>query len=76
MSDPMPDIAYIKVLDVELSRSLETIDGLAGYAALRGVLRLQGTPIGYIHVPIIDGKCFAQGQSHGAGNCGLKEMAT
>jgi GT2 family glycosyltransferase len=49
----------IKVVDIELSRPPTTIEGLNGYVALRGLVRLHGTPIGYVQVPVSGGRCAA-----------------
>jgi GT2 family glycosyltransferase len=46
-------------MDVELSCPLTTLEGLDGYTTLRGVVRLHGAPIGYINVPVINGRCLA-----------------
>lgn len=49
----------IKVLDVELSRPLEDITALDGYRALQALVRLHGTPVGYVTVPVLGGRCSA-----------------
>ncbi|MBM4201407.1 MAG: glycosyltransferase family 2 protein, partial [Gammaproteobacteria bacterium] len=49
----------IKVVDLELSRPLPTLSGLDGYVAVKGVVRFQGVPIGYIEVPVTNGVCSA-----------------
>ena len=49
----------IKVVDVELSRPIETIKGLEGYRTLQALVRLHGIPIGYTRVPVTDGLCQA-----------------
>src|SRR4030042_6095937 len=49
----------IKVVDVELSRPIKTIEGLEGYETLKALVRLHGTPIGYTSVPVTDGICPA-----------------
>jgi glycosyltransferase involved in cell wall biosynthesis len=49
----------IKVIDIELSEPLPTITGLDGYLGLQGLIRLHGTPIGYIHIPITAGRVEA-----------------
>jgi O-antigen biosynthesis protein len=50
----------IKVVDIELSRPLTTIEGLDGYMGLQGLVRLHGTPIGYIKVPVTAGRVSAK----------------
>ena len=49
----------MKVVEVELSRSLEDVAGLAGYQSILGLVRLHGTPLGYVRVPVHDGRCPA-----------------
>lgn len=54
----------IKVVDLELSRPLVTIEGLDDYALLQGLVRLHGTPIGYIKIPVIGGRCTVAATGH------------
>jgi len=42
-------------LDIELSEPLGELIGLDGYAALLGLVRLQGEPLGYVRVPVHGG---------------------
>jgi O-antigen biosynthesis protein len=49
----------IKVVDLELSRPIETIEGLDGYDALKVLVRLHGAPIGYTSVAVTEGICPA-----------------
>ncbi len=49
----------IKVLDVELGRPLEPLRDLEGYEALRALVRLHGTPLGHVEVPLPPGKQYA-----------------
>ncbi|MCU7548283.1 glycosyltransferase, partial [Chitinophagaceae bacterium LB-8] len=49
----------IKVIDVELSAPIESITGLDKYLGLQGLVRLHGTPIGYINVPVTGGQVDA-----------------
>ena len=49
----------IKVIDVELSQPLNDIENLEGYQMLKGLVRLYGSPLGYIEVPLKDGRCTA-----------------
>ncbi len=49
----------IKIVDIELSRPLADIEGVDGYGSLQALVRLHGTPIGYIKIPITDGICTA-----------------
>src|SRR5262245_63169092 len=48
-----------KVLDIELGQRLVTIEHLEGYGDLQALVRLHGTPLGYISVPVTDGRCLA-----------------
>ncbi|MGJ5628759.1 glycosyltransferase family 2 protein [Nostoc sp. CALU 1950] len=50
----------IKVLDIELSRPLSTIENLDGYMGVQTLVRLHGVPIGYVKAPITNGHCTAQ----------------
>ncbi|WP_373537844.1 glycosyltransferase family 2 protein [Microcoleus sp.] len=50
----------IKVTDIELSQGIATIEGLENYDELQGLVRLFGTPIGYVKVPIKAGKVTGQ----------------
>jgi len=52
-------LSPVKVVDIELSQPLQKIEGLDDYMKLQGLVRLHGTPIGYIHAPIIAGCCEA-----------------
>ena len=49
----------IKVVDIELSQSIPTFEGLDKYMGLRGLVRLHGVPLGYVDAPIALGKCSA-----------------
>lgn len=49
----------LKVIDVELSHPLTTIEGLEGYMGVHGLVRLHGVPIGYVEAPITSGCCEA-----------------
>ncbi len=50
----------IKVIDVELSRPLETISNLEGYGGIEALVRLHGRPIAKVHLPINGGCCPAK----------------
>lgn len=54
MFDPM------KVMDIELSEKVTDITGLDGYIALKGLVRLHGTPLGYIQLPVTNNCCPAK----------------
>ncbi len=47
----------IKLVDIELSCPPKTIEGLEGYITLKGLIRLNGTPLGYIQLPVINDHC-------------------
>jgi O-antigen biosynthesis protein len=49
----------IKVVDVELDHPLPTLEGLDGYRRLRALVRLHGSPLGYVDLPIARGRCSA-----------------
>jgi GT2 family glycosyltransferase len=48
-----------KLVDIELSCPPTDIEGLDGYMALKVLVRLHGTPIGYVELPVIGGRCVA-----------------
>ncbi|MEP0911471.1 glycosyltransferase [Leptolyngbya sp. GB1-A1] len=50
----------IKVVDIELSRPIPTVEGLDGYMGLKGLVRLHGVPIGYVNAPVTLGRCTAE----------------
>src|SRR5437667_2812120 len=52
-------VVPLKVLDLELSQPLPTLECLDRYAAVKALVRLHGTPLGYIHVPVLGGRCSA-----------------
>ncbi|NET30814.1 MAG: glycosyltransferase [Cyanothece sp. SIO1E1] len=49
----------IKVVDIELSQPIPTLEGLEKYMGLQGLVRLHGVPLGYIKAPISLGHCTA-----------------
>lgn len=49
----------VKVIDVELSRPLYDIENLSGYQMLKALVRLYGSPLGYIEIPLRNGRCTA-----------------
>ena len=49
----------VKVMDIDLGSPLENIEGLEMYGAVKGLVRLHGTPIGYITLPLSQGRCSA-----------------
>ncbi|MBK5189471.1 MAG: glycosyltransferase, partial [Gemmatimonadaceae bacterium] len=50
----------IKVLDLELRDPIVALAGLDGYDSAQLLVRLDGTPLGYITVPIVAGRCDAR----------------
>ncbi|MDQ4077918.1 MAG: glycosyltransferase [Chloroflexota bacterium] len=50
----------IKLVDIELEDLLEDIEGLKGYSGLQALVRLQGTPVGYIQLPVTGTRCRAR----------------
>ncbi len=49
----------IKVVELELSQPLVNFSGLAGYQALHGLVRLHGAPLGWVRLPLANGRCTA-----------------
>ena len=49
----------VKVIDIETSRTIKTVNGLGRYHSIKGLVRFCRTPLGYIHLPVIDNKCEA-----------------
>lgn len=49
----------IKLVDVELSQPLTTLEGLAGYKRVQALVRLHGVPLGTVNVPITNDRCLA-----------------
>lgn len=47
----------IKVVDIELSQSVPTFEGLDKYMGLRGLVRLHGVPLGVVNAPVTLGQC-------------------
>src|ERR1044071_9067613 len=45
----------IRVVDVELSRPIESMDGLSDYSRFLALIRLHESPIGYVKMPVNDG---------------------
>lgn len=47
----------MKVVDDELTSPPRAVEDLDGYVAVRVLARLHGEPVGYVDVPVIDGRC-------------------
>src|SRR5713226_1410095 len=50
----------IKVTDIELANPITTITGLDQYMGLQALVRVHGTPIGYINMPVTNGQVSAK----------------
>lgn len=48
-----------KLIDIELSHPPKNIEGLDGYTTLKALVRLHGTPIGCVEIPVIGDCCTA-----------------
>jgi len=55
----VPGFRPTKVLDIELSQPIVTLEGLAGYGSLQILVRLHGVPIGYVKLPLAEDHCSA-----------------
>ena len=51
----------IKVIDEELTAPPHNLENLQGYIFIRILVRLHGTPVGWIQLPVVDGQCPAAG---------------
>jgi GT2 family glycosyltransferase len=51
--------APVRVLDHEWSRGARAIEAAAGYTAARVLVRVHGTPVGSVLVPLVQGRCDA-----------------
>ncbi|MGF1482218.1 MAG: glycosyltransferase [Cyanophyceae cyanobacterium] len=49
----------LKIVDIELSRPLVTIENLDGYMGVQGLVRLHNVPVGTVKAPIVNGCCLA-----------------
>jgi GT2 family glycosyltransferase len=47
----------VKILDFELSCPATDIEGLDGYGALKALVRLHNQPVGFVNLPLYDGRC-------------------
>lgn len=64
MTQPrIPRFQPIKVIDIEISQPIKTIQGLDHYIAVKGLVRLHGVPLGYVQVEIVNGCCQAKTMS-------------
>lgn len=53
----------IKVIDIELSHPITSIENLEGYFGLQALVRLHGVPLGYVKAPVTLGRCTAESLS-------------
>lgn len=49
----------IKVVDIELTQPIPTLEGLSGYMGVQGLIRLHGVPLGYVKAPVTLDRCTA-----------------
>ncbi len=49
----------IKVVDIELTQPIPTLEGLEGYMGVQGLVRLHGVPLGYVKAPVTLNECTA-----------------
>lgn len=49
----------IKVVDIELTQPIPTLEGLEAYMGVQGLIRLHGVPLGYVKAPVTLGHCTA-----------------
>jgi O-antigen biosynthesis protein len=57
-------LSPVKVVDIELSQPWPTLEDLAGYLSVQGLVRLYGVPLGYVKLPISNGRCSAATIAH------------
>ncbi|NET30815.1 MAG: glycosyltransferase, partial [Cyanothece sp. SIO1E1] len=48
-----------KLIDVELNQPLQTIEHLIGFQKLKALVRWHGVPLGFVQIPVHDGRCLA-----------------
>jgi glycosyltransferase involved in cell wall biosynthesis len=44
-------------MDIEIAHTVTTIRGLEGYDSMQALVRLDGAPIGYVRLPVVNGRC-------------------
>jgi O-antigen biosynthesis protein len=52
-------LAPVRLVDLELSRPVQPLEGLARYVGVEALVRQEGTPIGWVRLPVVDGYCPA-----------------
>lgn len=50
----------MRVVDIEWSEDVESMDGLEGYDGIQVLVRLSGRPVGYTVLPVVGGGCAAE----------------
>lgn len=50
-------VSRIKVVDIDLSQALASLEGLEGYSMVQVLVRVHGSPIGVVKVPVARGRC-------------------
>lgn len=48
-----------KVIEIEVSQPIVSLNDLEGYLAVQGLVRWQGVPLGWVRVPVYNGCCEA-----------------
>ncbi len=59
MTPLQPRLLPIKMVEIELGQSIETYGNLHEYQALKALVRLHGTPLGYVQLGVTNGQCSA-----------------
>ncbi|MGB7441930.1 MAG: glycosyltransferase [Coleofasciculaceae cyanobacterium] len=49
----------IKLIDIELSQPLQTIESLEGFQKLKALIRWHGIPLGFVQLPVHENRCLA-----------------
>lgn len=52
-------LAPVKLIDLELNRSVEPLEGLADYVAVRALVRRAGAPVAWVELPVSRGRVEA-----------------
>jgi O-antigen biosynthesis protein len=50
-------LAPIRVVDLELSQPVPSLEGLGRYVGVEALVRQHGVPIGWVRLPVVDGCC-------------------
>ena len=57
--DSGPGFQPVKVVDVEIDSALPDLDGLDRYGFVQLLVRLHGSPLGWVRLPVHEGRCSA-----------------